>query len=197
MTQTSTAPGLSPQQLQELADARARGAKLRRMIAVAKFDAWGVAIFAGLTLAVALVSVSVIGVVVGAAMAIIAYVEFNGIARLRRLDPAAATVLANNQIFFGGILFTYAVYSLWSIYHNPGSFIGAVASSSDAAMLGIDLTKIARLIGWLIYGTLAAVAITVQGGTAVFYLSRRKYIDAYATRTPQWIIDAQRAGLPM
>src|SRR5205814_8195867 len=111
--QTPTAPGLSPQQLQELADARSRGAKLRRMIAVAKFDAWGVAIFAGLTLAVALVSFSLIGIAVGAGMAIVAAVEFNGIARLRRLDPEAASLLAYNQLFFGAILFTYAVYSLW------------------------------------------------------------------------------------
>ena len=166
-------------------------------MAVAKFDAWGVAIFAGLTLLVSLVSFSWSGFAVGAGMGIVAYVEFNGIARLRRLDPTAATMLAYNQLFFGGILFTYALYSLGSIYYNPGSFVGAIASSSDAAMLGIDIAKLARLIGWAIYGTLAAVAITVQGGTALFYLSRRKYIQDYATRTPQWIIDAQRAGLPM
>ena len=52
-------------------------------------------------------------------------------------------------------------------------------------------------ISYLIYGTLALVAIFGQGGTALFYLSRKKYIEAYATQTPQWIIQAQQAGLPM
>lgn len=53
------------------------------------------------------------------------------------------------------------------------------------------------MIGWLIYGTLAAVAIFVQGGTALFYHSRRKYIEAYVNETPAWIVQAQRAGLSM
>ena len=194
---TQTAPGLSPQQLQDVAAARLRAAKIRRTIAVAKFDAWGVGIFAVLTLLCSVVSFSWIGAAVGIGMAIVAWVEFRGIERLRRLDPDATRSLALNQFFFGGVLLAYAVYSLWSIYHSPNQLFGGVMSSSDASMLGMDVQKMARLIGWTIYGTLALVAITVQGGTALFYLSRRKHIEAYVTQTPQWILDAQRAGLPM
>ena len=41
------------------------------------------------------------------------------------------------------------------------------------------------------------VAVFGQGGTALFYLSRRRHVEAYLRDTPQWIVDAQRAGMPM
>jgi hypothetical protein len=53
------------------------------------------------------------------------------------------------------------------------------------------------MISYLIYGTLALVAIFGQGGTALFYVSRRKYIEEYARQTPAWIVQAQSVGLPM
>jgi hypothetical protein len=56
---------------------------------------------------------------------------------------------------------------------------------------------LSKLITYLIYGTLAMVAIFGQGGTALYYLSRRRYVEDYARQTPQWIIQAQSAGLPM
>jgi hypothetical protein len=49
----------------------------------------------------------------------------------------------------------------------------------------------------MVYGGLAAVAIFGQGGTALYYWSRRRFVEAYLKETPRWIIDAQRAGLPM
>lgn len=189
--------GLTPQQLQDVAAARQRAGKLRRAVSVAKFDAWGVAIFGGLTLLGSLVSFSVIGTALGIGMAIVAYVEFKGIERLRQLDPTAANTLGRNQLFFGGLLLLYAIYSLFSIYHDNSPPFGGALSSADAAAIGLDVTSITRMAGWLVYGTLAFVAITVQGGTALYYFSRRRYIEQYASETPQWIIDAQRAGLPM
>ena len=57
--------------------------------------------------------------------------------------------------------------------------------------------KSRTLIGWVMYGTLAAVAIFVQGGTALYYLSRRRLIEQYLRETPAWIVQAQRAGMPM
>ncbi len=183
--------------MQDIATARQRAAKLRRAISVAKFDAWGVAFFGGLTFLASLVSFSLVGIALGMGMAIVAYVEFKGIERLRQLDPEAATTLGRNQLFFGGMLLLYAIYSLFSIYHDNAPPFGGAISSADAAAIGVDVTSITRMIGLLVYGTLAVVAITVQGGTALYYFSRRRYIEEYARQTPQWILDAQRAGLPM
>jgi hypothetical protein len=67
----------------------------------------------------------------------------------------------------------------------------------DMGAMGRDIDQITRTIGLMVYGGLAAVAIFGQGGTALYYWSRRRFVEAYLKETPRWIIDAQRAGLPM
>jgi len=186
--------GLSAEQLQDLADARRRGAKVRRAISVAKFDAWTVAIFAGFTL-LGVAFGSWVCAVLGIGMAVVSFVEFKGIERLRRLDPTVAKTLALNQVGLGLLLLTYAAYSM------------ATAGSSLANELKGQPPEVMQMLGGaegmekaiihLIYGLLAMVAIFGQGGTALFYLSRKRYIEEYASQTPQWIMDAMRAGLPM
>ena len=94
------------------------------------------------------------------------------------------------------MLLIYAIYSLWSITRDS-SFISSQLTSQDMAQLGVDVQSLARTIGWLIYGTLAAVAIFFQGGLALFYFSRHKHMEKYIADTPAWIVQAQRAGLSM
>lgn len=101
---------LSPEQLTELAAARARSKKIRRAITVATLDGWATAIFAALTFLGGLFHW--LGFVLGGAMAIVAYVEFTGAHRLRTLDVTAPRALALNQIFLGSVLLLYAIYSL-------------------------------------------------------------------------------------
>jgi hypothetical protein len=109
-------------------------------------------------------------------------------------------MLAWNQVFFGLVLLAYAAYSLWGVLHHRSELaaqLSGMGQMGELGQLGIDIEKLERLIGLLVYGTLAAVAIFGQGGTALFYLTRRKHIEAYLRETPQWITDAQRAGMPM
>ena len=74
-------------QLQELALARTRYARIRRACSIALLDAWGLAIFAGLTMVCGISSPS--GLVLGMAMALVAIVEFRESSKLRRLDRDA------------------------------------------------------------------------------------------------------------
>jgi hypothetical protein len=123
-------------------------------------------------------------------------VEFRGARGLRRLDPAAAGSLGCNQLFLGAVLLVYAAFSLWNVYHGPNYILDQLRGSPELSMLG-PIEQLAHLVGLLIYGTLAAVAIFGQGGTAWYYVSRRKHIETYLRDTPPWIVDAQRAGMPM
>jgi hypothetical protein len=140
---------------------------------------------------------SFVGLLLGAGMMAVAYVEIRGAKRLRQLDPAAPKTLAWNQVFLGALLFAYAVFSLWRIYTGRTELAAQLNAYPELADIAGDVERLSKLIGLLIYGTLIAVAIFGQGGTALFYLTRRKYIDAYLRETPQWIIDAQRGGMPM
>ena len=124
---------MSAEQLQELADARRRGAKVRRAISVAKFDAWTVAIFAGFTL-MGVPFGSVVCGVLGTGMAIVAFVEFKGIERLRRLDPTVAKTLALNQVGLGLLLLGYAAYSI----ATAGSGMGGAVNVTTPGTLVLD-----------------------------------------------------------
>jgi hypothetical protein len=55
--------------------------------------------------------------------------------------------------------------------------------------------SITRAVTIAVYVTLIAVAISMQGGTALYYLSRQKLLEQYVRATPKWILDLQRAGV--
>ena len=188
--------GLSPEHLRQLTEARQRATKIRRAISVAKFDGWSVGMFGALTFLVGAISFSWIGLLLGGGMLAVAWVEFRGADRLRRLDAGATKSLAFNQLVLGGLLLTYAIYSLWGVYHTHDPAFDELRGMGNVPGIG-DIDNIAHLIGLLIYGTLAAVAIFGQGGTALYYHTRRRHIESYLRDTPPWIVEAQRAGMPL
>ena len=68
------------------------------------------------------------------------------------------------------------------------------ASGADLGSMGTDMKDLARMIAFGVYGTLIAVAIFAQGGTALYYFTREKHLRQYIQTTPPWIIEMQRAG---
>jgi hypothetical protein len=186
---------LTPQQLQDVAAAQLRAKKIRRAVGVAKFDGWATGVFGGLTFLTSLLFFSPVGILLGAGMIVVSFVEFRAVGRLKQLDAAATKTLAWNQVFFGSLLLAYAIYSLWNSFHGQGAISAQIANEPELKSMVGDLGSLETGIGLLVYGTLAAVAIFGQGGTALYYLSRRKIVEAYVRETPPWIIQAQRAGL--
>src|SRR3954454_10851234 len=71
---------LSARQLSDLLEAKPRAAKLLRAAGVASFDGWMTAIFAGVTILTGLTNAS--SLLLGSGMAVVAFVEFRGAARL-------------------------------------------------------------------------------------------------------------------
>ena len=172
-----------------MAAAHLAAKKVRRAVGVATADAWMIAIFAGLSFVCGLFS-GVSGVVVGMAMAVIAWYEFDGAGRLRRLDPAAPKRLGYNQLAFAGLIVAYALWSLHSELAG-GGFSQELEQYKE--QLG-DMEGLTRMLAYAVYGTLIAVAVLAQGGTALYYFSREKHVQAYVAATPPWIIEMQRSG---
>ena len=191
----ATIPGLTPDQLKQIADARLRSKKIRKGVSVAMFDGWTVGLFGGLTLLFGMFSI--VGALLGAGMLAVAYVELRGAKRMRLLDPQAPRLLAWNQVVLGGMLLAYASYSLWTIYTGRTDLQEQIAKYPELTDVMGDMDRLAKLMGLLVYGTLMSVAIFGQGGTALFYLSRKKHIEAYLRETPSWIVAAQRSGMLM
>jgi hypothetical protein len=192
---TPAVPAFTPENVAQISEAKARFKKIARAIAVAKFDAWTVAIFGGLTFIVGLASFSIVGTLLGAGMSYVAYAEFTEAARLRKLDPDAPKKLAVNQVILGSLLMGYAIYMLLTTHVDMTQYADLAGAGQMGAKMADDLNQMTTMIYHLVYVCLIAIAIFAQGGTALFYLSRKKHVQSYLEHTPQWIVEMQRAGI--
>jgi len=185
-----TAIHLTPQQMRELAEARAAHKYVRRAITVATFDGWTIAVFG---IASCLCGIGDIpSMVVGLGLGGLAYIELRGAAQLRRLEQSAPRRLGFNQILLGTLL---AMYSIWKIYqelHGPSPF--NMLSQADPHM-GKKFEDMAHSLSIAIYGCLIIFAVIAQGGAALFYFTREKYLRDYRQRTPAWILQMQKSGV--
>jgi hypothetical protein len=176
----------------ELAGTRAKS--IRKAARVAAFNGWTTAIIAALSAPFALFSW--VGGLICIALAIVAYNELRGRRRLLAFDPAAATYLGFNQL---GLLTVISVYCLWALYSNlygASSFDSELAAHPEigGALGSINEFKpLVEEIVVLFYGVVIALSVVFQGGNALYYFTRRKYIEEYLRQTPQWVIDVQRA----
>jgi hypothetical protein len=197
MPRTAQAPAeplaLTSAQVEALRVARVRLKRVRRAVSYALFDAWGIAIFAGLTMLGSLLDPA--GLPLGLGMAAIAAVEFRQAARLRRLDPDAAKILAFNQLAFAGLLIAYACWRIYVTLTGPEAFADEVQQNPMIADTLRPYAHLAKQLSLLVYGSLIAASIAIQGGTAVYYFTRAKHARAAQRETPAWILALQRAGV--
>lgn len=185
--------GLAPQQVTDLIAARDRSAKLRRAAAIARFDAWMIAVFAALTGLTGLFSLS--SLLLAGGMGFIAWNEFRGVRALRRLDPAAPKSLAINQICLAAILIAYALFQVYQSATAPGEYAAMAGGDAQLTEMLGPIDQLVTLLTMSVYGLIIFVAIFVQGGTALYYFTRQKYLRAYLTSTPSWILDLQQSGV--
>ena len=185
-------PQLSEEHLRQITVAGEGLRKIRRVIAVARFDGICVAVFAGLSVLLSLTSLP--GLALGGAMGLIALIELRSVNGLRQLNPMAARTLAINQIALAAVLILYALYCIRAEVQGNGTLASLSGGDPDVAkLLRADVDSI-RLAALVLYGAVIAVAVFVQGGMAAYYFSRRQYIEDYTTRTPPWVIALQRAN---
>ncbi len=187
-----TAPALSPEHLHQLSAAQARGRKIGRAIAVARFDGWSVATFAFLTVLFGITSPS--SILIGGLMGLVAFIELRTARSLRRLKPEAARTLAFNQLALGSLLAAYAVWQIYRELTGAGDYAEIAASDPQLGEMLKPVEGITRLFTLALYGGLFAFACLAQGGMALFYFSREKYVRAYVKETPQWVITVQQTG---
>ncbi|HMB94577.1 MAG TPA: hypothetical protein VKK61_00920 [Tepidisphaeraceae bacterium] len=180
----------SQEHLQQIAAARVLGKKVRRATGVAVFSGWTIAIFAAITIFSGIVSLSALALGIG--MAIVAYYELRGAGEFKRLDRSAPRRLAINQIAFMLMLIAYAGYELAANLRSPMD-LGQIANVDPK--MAQTIQDMARPITIAVYLGIMLAALLGPGLTAVYYYTRRKYIEAYLNQTPTWILELQRAGM--
>ncbi len=193
----ATDPPLTESHHQALAAAARRREPIQRAARVANFNAWTTAILAALSAPFALFSVS--GFLVFAALAAIAWNEFRGRRQLLACDPQGATILGWNQV---GLLAMITIYCIWALYSNlwgSGSIEAELRANPQlSATIGSmeGFSDLYRSIVVILYGSVIVLSTIFQGANALYYFSRRKYVEAYVKETPPWAIDLHRATTP-
>jgi hypothetical protein len=181
-----TASPLTPEQQQELRDAKERTRAFLGAAKVAAFNGWTIGFFAVVSLLFGLFSLT--GFLVGAGLAVVARNELVGGRRVRALDPSGLELLWRNQLGFMALIIGY---SLWSMYGavtvpDPGmaELTELLGEGTDDLIQSLTLTVYAGVIG--------ATAI-FQGLNARYYFVRVARMQDYVRDTPPWIIDLQRS----
>lgn len=181
---------LSIQQQQQVAQAARCARKVVGAAKVATFNGWSAGVFAVLSLPLAMFSATAL--VMGLGLAVVSWNEFRGRNRIRQFDPLAPRVLGWNQVGFLGLLVAYALWSIYAGLSGPDPYQAYIDSSPELqSMLG-PLGQLHRTLTVAVYGGLIVLSVVFQGGNAVYYFSRGKYLQAYLTQTPAWIVDMQR-----
>lgn len=186
------APALSPEHIAALLVARARGRKVGRAVAVARFDGWSIAAFGFLTFLFGIGTPS--SMLIGGLMGVIAFVELRAAGELRRLRPDAARTLGLNQIALAGLLVCYAVWRIYLELNGAGDYAEIVAADAQLAEMLKPVESLTRLFTLALNGGIIAFALFAQGGMALYYFSRAKHVRAYIEQTPAWVITVQQAG---
>jgi hypothetical protein len=181
-----TAPlGLSPEQSNALAVGQALYRPIRRAVLYARFDGWTIGVFAALTVVCGISSPTTL--LLGGGMGIIAWFELRQATRLAMGDVDASRRLALNQVALAGLLIAYAIWQMFRGADNAElDMIRSQLGGADPAMAEM-IESIARVLPIVVYGTLIIVAVCVQGGTALFYRSRGKAVDAFVRKSPEWV----------
>ncbi|MBC8108232.1 MAG: hypothetical protein H7Z14_16720 [Anaerolineae bacterium] len=185
--------GLAPQQVTELIAARDRAAKIRRAGGVAKFDAWMIAIFAALTGVTGLFSIP--SLLLAAGMGFVAWREFRGVEALRRLDRSAPKSLAINQLCLAAILIAYALWQVIQTATSSGEYTAMAGGDPQLTQMLGPIDDLVKTLTLSVYGLIILIAIFVQGGTALYYFTRQRYLREYLEQTPSWVVDLQRSGI--
>lgn len=186
-------PQMTAEHFREIAAARVGWGRVRRAVAVARFDGWTMGVFGGLTLLLGLGSVA--GVLLGAGLIGVAVVELRGAGRLGRLEAGAARVLGMNQLAAAVMLAGYAGWRIWAAMTGPGAYEAVMAAEPAMRATLEPVGELVRTITLVVYGALIGVAVVGQGSLAWFYFTRGKHVRAYVARTPGWIVGMQRAGV--
>lgn len=188
-------PGpLSPQHLQQLAEAQRGFRRLRRTAGVAKASAWTTGVFAGITL-LGIVLGDFTSLVLGTALLVLAIREGKWGARLALLDLRAPAMLAGNQLILGGVILLYALFQARTFSQSAGLSPSdqLTGSPSGDAALG-DIRGMVKNAAIMFYALVGVGGVLATGLMALYYIRRRAQLKSYVDAAQPWILQVMRTG---
>ena len=183
---TEAASPLTPEQHEELRDAKDRSASFLGAAKVAAFNGWTVGFFAVLSMLFGLFSLT--SFLVGVGLAFVARNEFVGRRRLRSFDPSGPELLWRNQIGFMALIIAYC---LWSMYRTVALPDPEMTELTE--LLGDGTGELVQSLTLTVYATVIVATGIFQGLNARYYFLRVARIRDYVRDTPEWVLALQRS----
>ena len=181
-----SASPLTPEQQQELHDAKERAASFLGAAKVAAFNGWTVGFFAVVSILFGLFSVT--SFLVGIGLAVVARNEFVGRGRLRALDPSGLELLWRNQLGFMALIIAYCA---WSMYRSVAAPDPQMVELTE--LLGEGTGDLIQSLTLMVYSAAVVATVIFQGLNARYYFVRVVRIRDYVRDTPPWVLDLQRS----
>ncbi len=197
--QANPASPLSPECLDQLEQARRREKKIRRAAAVAMVSGCTLAVFSAGSLLVtavgaALGEIDSVGLIMGVALGLLAWIELRGRAGLLRFEPRACRVLGWNQLGLMALIIAYAAWMLAQALWGPNPYAEAIAHEPALGRSLGEIGNLRKMISLAVYGGLIAGTLIFQGLTSAYYFTRRAHVEAYLSATPEWVVQLRRRG---
>lgn len=182
----STSP-LTPEQQQELIDAKRAADSFMGAAKIAGFNAWSVGFFAVASILFGIFSLS--GFVVGVGLAVVARNEFIGRRRIRDLDLSGLELLWRNQVGFMALIIAYCFWSMYTTVAVPDAQMTELTD-----LLGEETGELVQQLTLIVYGAVIVATALFQGLNARYYFVRVSRMADYLKDTPEWVIDLQRSA---
>jgi hypothetical protein len=154
---------------------------VRRAVAWAAVSG-GTLVFLGcISLLVSLVGPLSAGTLISIAVIGNGVVEWRWAMRLAAHHPRAPSLLAANQLFLGGEIAVYAAWQAWTMQGDAvlalldRPLVRAFLRALEPEVVQVLVSVLPDAVRWL-YALVGAVALVGCAATALFYLSRRKYL---------------------
>lgn len=199
----ATAPPLTAEHSRLVAEAEARGRKIRRASMVALLSGLALAGFSGLSLLWAAGALALDGfdlarldgltLAMGLGLGALAWNEFRGRTLLRRFDLRGPRVLGINQLALLGVVVAYSGWMIAAALWGPNPYEEVMAREPLAAEVLGNIGDMHKRITVIAYSSVIAGTLIFQGLTAAYYFSRGAVLRSYLRQTPAWLVDLQRA----
>lgn len=175
--------------------AAGRRKKIDRAARVAKSSSIVTLIIGGLGLVVTLLSWDWSGLLISLAICAVGATEWVGYKRMRQAMPAAAKLLGANQLAFAGVITLYCLVKMltFSTEQVKAAALSPEFRSQLSAMpslqksIDTEIDQWAPLVTYGFYSLVIVLSVGFQGGLALYYFSRRKYIESFNDSTPKWV----------
>jgi hypothetical protein len=175
----------SPEQRQELDDAKARAASFMGAAKVASFNGWTFGFFAVISILTGLTSIPVL--LVGVGLAVVARNELAGRKRILEYDPDAFELLWKNQVALMAIIVAYCLWAMTRA-RTPDASLQELTE-----LLGEGFDELVQQLITVAYAAVIGATLIFQGLNARYYHVRIARLKGYLAETPEWVVDVQRA----